>query len=292
MTVFLAQILAHINILMNWLGSTVLAPIAVLPGWLSNTIISAVVGVLLLIAFKYTSNQKAISRVRDGIKAQLLAMKLFKDNVSAIFRAQGRILVGAFLLLFYALPPVLVMVVPVCLLLGQLGLWYQARPLNVGQDAVVTVQLAGAEDAPWPQISLDSSGAAKVDVGPVKIFSERQVCWKIQAAQNGYNQLNFRVDGQPVDKELAVGQGFMRVSVDRPVLGIADVVMNPAEKPFAQGSPVQSIRIDYPVRLADLGGINWFWLGDYIRKNWWWIYFFIASMVFALIFKPVLKVKL
>jgi len=281
MMTFLAQVLAYLNTVMNWLGTTILAPIGFLPGWLSNTLISAVVGLLLLIAFKHTSNQKAISRVRDGIKAQLLAMKLFRDNVLVILKAQWRILNGALLLLFYALPPMLVMLVPFCLLLGQLGLWYQARPLKIGEEAVVTVRLAGAEDDPWPQIALDSSADAKVTVGPVRIISKRQVCWKIQAAENGCRRLNFRLDDQEVDKELAVGEGFMRVSVDRPSFGVAEVLMNPAEKPFAEDSPVQSIRIDYPARLSKISGTDW-----------WLIYFFVASMVFAFIFKPFFDVKI
>ena len=65
----LAQIVVWINILTNALAGVLLAPVAILPGWLSNTIISAVVGVLLLIIFKYTSNQNAIGKVRDSIKA-------------------------------------------------------------------------------------------------------------------------------------------------------------------------------------------------------------------------------
>ena len=77
---FFAQIISWLNILMNFLGKVLLSFIAFLPGWLSNTIISAVVGVLLLIIFKYTSNQKAIGKVLDNIKANLLGMKLFKDN--------------------------------------------------------------------------------------------------------------------------------------------------------------------------------------------------------------------
>ena len=53
--------------LLSWLNSIagvvariLLAPIAWLPGWLSATLVASVTGVLLLIAFKYTSNQLAI----------------------------------------------------------------------------------------------------------------------------------------------------------------------------------------------------------------------------------------
>ena len=77
------------------------------------------------VVFKYTSNQRAIKRVRDDIKANLLALKLFKDSTAAVWQAQGRLLLGAGWLLVLALVPMAVMIVPVTLILGQLSLWYQ-----------------------------------------------------------------------------------------------------------------------------------------------------------------------
>src|SRR5262245_24050227 len=111
----LTQIVVWLNAVANALGAWLLAPIGVLPGWLSITIVSAVSGLLILIAFKYTSHQKAIKAVRSDIKAQLLALKLFKDSARVTLRAQGRIFVGAFKLLFLAIVPMLVMLMPVCL---------------------------------------------------------------------------------------------------------------------------------------------------------------------------------
>ena len=110
---FFAQIITWINVLTNTLGRFVLAPVGFLPGWLSNTIISAVTGIALLIIFKYTSNQNAIGKVRDGIKANLLALWLFKDSIIVTLQSQGRVFKGAFLLLFHALRPMLVMIIPV-----------------------------------------------------------------------------------------------------------------------------------------------------------------------------------
>src|SRR5205085_10252611 len=116
-------------------------PIAYLPGWLSATIVAGVTGVLLLVAYKYTSNQRAIKRARAGIKANLLALKLFKDSPLVAMRAQGAILGGAARLLVLSIVPMLVMAVPVILVLAQLSLWYQARPLDVGEEALLTVRL-------------------------------------------------------------------------------------------------------------------------------------------------------
>ena len=141
----LARVVAWLNAGANVLGRWTLAPLGALPGWLSATLVSAVTGVLLLLVFKYTSNQRAIKRVRSDIQANLLTLKLFKDSAVVALKAQGRLLVGAGQLLVLAILPMLVMLVPATLLLGQLALWYQAKPLRVGEDAIVTLKLNDAE---------------------------------------------------------------------------------------------------------------------------------------------------
>jgi uncharacterized membrane protein (DUF106 family) len=215
-------------------------------------IISAVTGVLLLIIFKYTSNQKAIGRARDDIKAHMLALKLFKDSLVVTLKAQGRVFKGAFLLLFHAIVPMLVMIVPVSLLLGQMSLWYQSRPLRGGEEALVVMALNGDMESAWPEVSIKSTGGAEVTTGPVQVLSERQIYWKIKAVEDGYSEIDFGVDGQ-----------------------------HPWERPFGPDSAVKSISIDYPERLSRTSGTDW-WIG----------YFFVVSMVFAFIFKPFLKVRI
>src|SRR5262245_4011223 len=84
---------------LNWLAGGVaaiaLAPIAWLPGWLSATVIAVGTGIGMLIAFKYTSNQAAVKRVRNQIKANLLALSLFKDDVRVALRVQFGLLKNA-----------------------------------------------------------------------------------------------------------------------------------------------------------------------------------------------------
>jgi uncharacterized membrane protein (DUF106 family) len=281
MTDFPAQLVTWINVVTNALGKFLLSPVSGLPGWLSNAIISAVAGVLLLIIFKYTSNQKAIGRVRDDIKAHMLALKLFKDSLAVTLKAQGRVFRGAFLLLFHAILPMLVMIVPVSLLLGQMSLWYQSRPLRNGEEALVVMSLNGDMESAWPEVRIESSGGAEVTTGPVKVFSERQIYWKVKAVEDGYSEINFGVDGQEVKKEFAVGEGFMRVSSQRPGWKWSEILMYPWERPFEPDSAVKSISIDYPERLSRTSGTDW-----------WMAYFFVVSMVFAFIFKPFLKVRI
>ncbi len=54
--------------------------------------ISIVIGLLMVIVFRYTSDQKAIGRAKDKLKAHLLAVRLFQDQLPVVMRAYGRIL--------------------------------------------------------------------------------------------------------------------------------------------------------------------------------------------------------
>ncbi len=278
---FLAYIVTWLNVPLNAAGKLLTAPVAAVPGWLSNTAISAVTGVVLLVMWKYTSNQDAIGRVKDDIKANMLALKLFKDSITVTLQAQGRAFRGAGGLLFHAIRPLLVVIVPICLIMAQMALWYQARPLLPGEEALVIMQLNGDIDSAWPDVSIASMPAADVTFDRTRAFSNRQIYWRIKACENGLNKIVFQVDNEQVKKEWAIGEGFMRVSLQRPGWHWLDILENPSEKPFGPDSIVQSISVKYPSRLSLTSGTNW-----------WIAYFFAASMVFGFIFKPFLKVKI
>jgi hypothetical protein len=277
----LAQVVVWLNTVANAVGSLLLAPIGLLPGWLSATIVAIVTGIVMLVVFKYTSNQRAIKAARDDIKAHMLALKLFKDNAAVTLHALGRILLGAGRLLVHALVPMVVMAVPVTMLLAQLALWYQARPLRIGEEAVVTVKLAGNVSSSWPAVKLVPTDALAVTIGPLRVLSQRELCWNIKACAEGRHRVVFQVDGQDVDKELAIGEGFMRVSTERPGWSWSAALLNPWEKPFRTDSPVQSIEIEYPKRPSWISGTDT-----------WVIYWFAASMVAAFFCRGLLGVNI
>jgi uncharacterized membrane protein (DUF106 family) len=281
MTDFLIRMIAGINSVANTAGDLLQVPVAACPGWLSITVMSAAVGVLALIVFKYTSNQKAIGRVRDDIKANLLAVKLYQDNFAVAMRSQGRVLTGAFRLLFYSMVPMLVLIMPVCLVLAQMGSWYQARPLQP-EDDQVTVQLKMNDTSGTPpRVMLEPLPAARLLAGPVHVASRGEMYFKLQPLENGNHTLIFHVGDGRYAKQMVIGTGLMRLSPKRPGAHLGDVLMYPLEKPFASVDPVQSISIAYPARDSKMYGTDW-----------WVVYFFLASMAFAVLCKPLLKVRI
>jgi len=274
----LISITAFVNSLMNAIFRPLSGAMAAMPGWLSNLIFSGIVGVLALLIFKYTSNQNAIGKVRNNIKAQMLAMKLFKDSMAVTLKVQGQLFKGAFLLLFHALRPMLVMIIPFSLVLAQLALWYQARPLAPGEQTVLTIEVGPAAINDVKLLSLDG---AKVIAGPVTAIDKNEVNWKIAAGETGYYEILFRVADQTVTKKMIVGDGLVRLNPVRPGADIEKMLMYPDEKPFPADSPVKSISLDYPDRKSFTSGTDW-----------WIAYFFVMSLIVALIFKPMLKVKI
>lgn len=277
----MTELVAFLNSIANRCAEYVLAPIAVMPGWLSATLVAVVTGMFMLLIFKYTSNQRSVKCVRDGIKANLLALSLFKDSMAVSLRCQRRVLAGAFRLLLLAIVPMLVMTVPMCLLLAQLALWYQARPLRVGEEAVLTVQLSADDSEVMPEVRFEPTACAAATIGPVLVPSKRMICWNLQAKEDGYHRLVLNVDGRNVEKELAVGDGSMRVSLKKPGGNWFETMLHPLEPPFPRGSVIQAIEIDYPDRDGWASG-----------SGSWLIFWFLVSIVAAFCVRPWLKVNI
>lgn len=277
----LIQVLIFFNDIANAVGSVLLAPVEYLPGWVSATAIAVMTGVAMLFVFKHTSNQKAIKRTRDQIKANLLAISLFNDNLRVSLRCQARLFFRALVLLSHSLLPIAVMSFPMILVLGQIALWYQARPLAVGEESIVTVHLKPGDEDGLKSIDLSPSESVKVLTGPVRVKTKDMVCWNVVPTSDGRHHLEFTVDGLVYKKEFMVGGEFKPISEIRPSRSWNTLLIHPREQPFAADSRVQSIEVTYPDRRSYVAGTNH-----------WIIYWFVVSMIAAFVAKPFLKVNI
>ena len=273
----LSPLLAFLNPICTWLGDVVYAVLSPFPVWAGLTVISAVTGVVMLIAFRHTSNQKAIGKVKDDIKANLLALKLYKDELRITFLSQARLLWAIVRLQRYVLTPVLVMALPMMLALAQMGIRYQWRPLRSGEQTLIKMHFApGAGKS--VEVSIEPHPGLVVEVGPVP--GGDLWVWRVRGGTPGRHTLKFHVAGKTLEKELVVGDGFERVSVLRPSGRWTKQLFHPVERRLAAESKVRSIEILYPS--VD----SWVRGADY-----WVVTFFIVSMVAALILAPVFKVR-
>lgn len=269
-----------INRILTNVFDVIYAPLNLLPRWASLSLLSCLVGLIALVVVKYCSNQRAIARVKDDIKANMLAIKLFKDELRVMFQAQRRLIWAALRMQYHMLPPLLVMLVPIVLIAAQMGLRYQWRSLRAGEETLLNVAVADRSD--WSNFDLEIGKHPGFEVfDRVRAVEDGAVTWRLKPKRDGVHLIEVTQGGAAFTKELAVGGGVDRVCPVRPGRSFFDRLLYPAEQPFAADSPVQSITVNYPPRES--------W---YAGADWWLLWFLVVSMVFALVLKPVLKVKL
>lgn len=279
-----------LNAVLAKLTGLVLAPFAALPAQVALIVISVVAGILAAIAFRYTSNQTALKRVADQVRASLLAMRLFKDDLRSVFRAQLALFKASGLRLVHSLPPLVVLIIPFVLLLAQLAMWYEFRPLTPGEQALVEVEI---DPRVWSEyeglLLVPPDGVDATE--PVRDEHNHLITWRIcpqtAPASSDLLALQFEDDGEKVaEKHLVVNStggtnDLLFVSARRPGTGFWDRLLCPGEPGFATDSPVQAISVDYGSRTNTLFGL----------KIPWWLTFFVVSILAALALKPVIKVQ-
>jgi len=81
---------------------------------------SLVVGFLMVVLFGYTSDQKAIGIAKDQLKAHLLAVRLYRDQIPVVMGSYGKILRGTGRYLKLAFKPLLYVIIPITLLMVQI----------------------------------------------------------------------------------------------------------------------------------------------------------------------------
>jgi hypothetical protein len=247
-------------------------------------IISAIVGVVMLLLFKVTSNQKAIKRTKERIWASFLEVRLFKDDMGQMMSAQGRIFGSTFRYMGYALVPMLFMIVPVLLILIQMNQWYGYEPLKQGRSALVTARIEGSEPLVDMPLRLEAGEGLMVETPPVRIESLREVSWRVRADSPGSHSLRLTWgagENEAVAQAVQVDGGFVKIEPIR-VRGAWEELWNPGAEPLPGNSPVSFFEITYPEAEANLLGFHMHWV----------IAFFILSMVFGFAFKGVFKVEI
>jgi hypothetical protein len=262
--------------MLGWFGG--LSPLVTLLVW------SAVAGVLMALVYLYSSNQQALKTAGDRSRAQVLAIDLFGHDLGVVFSSLGQLLRYTGLRLWASLPPVLLMLVPVGLLLSQLALRYEHVPLVSGESTIVKLEMTEHD---WPThrtVTLEPSPEITLETPALHDPEERAIYWRLRAEEASPAVLRWRVGDGFVDKRVDIGNGEQRlatVSTRRPGRGWWDRFLHPAEAALPSNSPVRGIEIEHAPRETRLLGFNVPW----------WLTFLLASIVAALLMRPILKVR-
>jgi uncharacterized membrane protein (DUF106 family) len=247
-------------------------------------VVSLVIGLVMVVLFGYTSDQKAIGIAKDQLKAHLLAVRLYRDQIPVVMGSYGKILRGTGRYLKLAFKPLLYVIIPITLLMVQIDRYLGQTPIPAKAPFLLTVHLAvhtTGSDA-LNDVALDLPAEITMTAPPVHIPAENDIVWRLSGARDGKYEVKIVAAGQSVTKTVSVGSDLPRISTIRLRGQFWERMFSSAEPPLPANSPIESIAINYPDRDIDVAGygMNWIWL------------FFILSMVAGFIFKELLGIQI
>jgi hypothetical protein len=237
--------------------------------------------IFALYVFKWTSNQKALDRVKQRIQAGIFEIRLFNDDLRSILRSQLDILGQVGKQLALTLVPLLWMLVPFAILVPQLQFRYGYSGLPTGKSTLleVTMRSEGKPGAPTdaarpkPGLRLEAPAGIEITTDGMWIPLESELVWRVSAREPGRYELRF-VDGSgfATTKTIVASDRVVRRSPLKVNAGDwLKQIAYPAETPLPADGPIQSIELAYPE--ADVSLFGW--------KTHWLIAFMVISIVGA-----------
>jgi hypothetical protein len=250
-------ILSGITRAFDWL----LKPFELLNPWVGLSVVSVVTGVVMLLIFGKTSNQRRIAETKEKLKAYIMEMWIFRNDTRAMFSAIGSVVVNNLRYLQHSLRPLVFIFVPVLLIMVQLGIRYANAPMKPGDVSIVSVELRDGVRPTESGVDLLPGVGYRILSPALRIDSSREIQWKVLAELPGRRELTFVTPEGIVTKEFVVQwRGRLgTVGAVRARAGSWDAFLYPSEPPLGRGSAVRAITLVYPARdLAFLRfNVNW-----------------------------------
>jgi len=251
--------------------------------WAGLVFISFVTGIFMLIIFRFTSNQKGIKAVKNKIKAHLLELRLYKDNLRLTFLAQGNILRANLKYIGYSTKPMLVMIIPLVLIIIQLNFWFAYDSLLPGQKAILKVKFNNTLNPIEMDIDIKASPGIALDSPPLRIEEENEINWRLSILEKGLHEIHVLVDSRNFSKNISVEQkALKRISPRKVRSNVLQQLIYPGEPPLPKESPIQYIEVLYSGKNMSFFGLSLHWL----------IIYFAISILFGFTLKRFFKVEI
>jgi hypothetical protein len=268
------------NAMLDRLFDLLLWPLRPLPIFISLTVVSFVTAIAILFVVRATSNQRALAAVKRQLYADLLEMRLFNDDLRAMWRAQWSMIRHNGRYLRLSLIPALWTGVPLALVLTQLQCHFGYAEVGVGVPVDVTAELKSRGDL--PDVALELPPGLRLQHTAIRFPALQQVVWRVVADASGEFVLGVRAGGTTYEKTLCISPGLSRRSPQRPARRLSEQLLYPSERPLPDSAALTSIGVAYADRPIDLMGCPVPWIAAYGA----------LSFAFALALKKPLHVTL
>ncbi|HUI26228.1 MAG TPA: hypothetical protein VL403_09115 [Candidatus Kryptonia bacterium] len=236
--------------------AVLLDPFAALPPLIGLTLVSAAAGMLVLVAFRLTSNPPAVRVARQRAQAHLLAIRLYRDDLTVVLRSQRALVRALMLYVGLMLVPFVVLLVPFGLLFAQLDARYATRALHPGERALVQAVVTDDTLEDW---RLEGTNGVVVESPPVRIRGRAEIVWRIRVMAPGCHALTLVSARARVAATACVASDDTGAAPQRSIAGVASLFTAPTEPVIDDTTGVKRIEIGYPQLALRVRGwqVNW-----------------------------------
>jgi len=251
--------------------------------WVGFTAATLLTAVLMLLAYRFASNQRGIHLTKDRISAYLLEVRLYRDDPLTVLRAQALLLAYNLRYLGHSLVPFLVLMVPLALVLVQMDLRFGRRALAPSETAIVKIRLEPDRKPTTLSVTLDSTPGLAVETPPLRIDTEAEINWRIRAIRIGSHTLWAGVGAEMGEIQVEVYRaGLSLLPATRVRTGVIDQLLNPGLPPLPVSSAIRRMEVDYPARSMPIFGLKLHWI----------IPFFLLTFLLGLSLKGLFRIEM
>ena len=253
-----------VNHFINSAFEIFLRPISHLPVIWQVCALALPAALLALLIYRYTSDQVHIETTKNRIKAHLLELLLFKDDLKVMLWAQGRILRYTLTYMRLALVPMAVMILPFVIFLIQVESRYALRSLEPEEVAILSATLNDNSAGGDALVSLSIPEGIVRETPALRIDETREIFWRIRAVTAGEYRIGVTMGKQRLEKRVVVGQPGRSVSPAVYRENDIRTLLYPAEPALPSAAFAETIRLDYPQSggsFAGLSSASWIFFG-------------------------------
>jgi hypothetical protein len=232
------------------------------PEW--QVVVLALPGaVFALTIYKLVSKQDAIRDAKQKIVAYLLELRLFRDDLRVLLRAQGRVFLNIGCYVGHSLLPMAVMLPVFLLLLIQIESRFAFRGLAPDEQALVTVGVAADRPVSHLPARLDAGNGLSVATPALRADATSEIYWRIRAISAGSHDLELHVDGERADRVVKADAGGGAMTMAYRASDIR-TLLYPFAAALPSSGPVTTLAIDYPRARGEFAGLSstsWIFFG-------------------------------
>jgi hypothetical protein len=237
---------------------------------------------VVLVVYKYISSPRAIKDTKNKIKANILAIRIYKDFWKVIVGSFFKSLFYIFKYFTLNLVPLLVIIPILFPAFVQMDVRYGMRPFRVGEEIIIKARFA--QDPNGLEVELLENGNFKPKMNPVFInaFKDddkkepiKEVNWKMEATEEGMAAIQVKVFERVFEKSLLIGDFRGALSNKKLKDSKIDHLIYPVEGLLKEAHVLENIYIQYPGKYVSFAGI----------ETYWWVFNLVLVVIIVLAFR-------